>query len=145
MITIEVRPKSKIHPASDLLQENLGIIYYSQIFTDQTFFHKHSLVRDWKNAVSSFFIQCLQLHQFAEFRWNVATQKIVGEDSVMTKQLRSRQKKSDYEAIIMVLPSCTIMTLSIFRPLQENVVGKLCGFVHYNVQCVVFTVAYITL
>lgn len=55
--------------------------------------HKHSLVRDWKNAVSSFFIQCLQLHQFAEFRWNVATQKIVGEDSVMTKQLRSRQKK----------------------------------------------------
>jgi hypothetical protein len=37
--TIEVRPKSKIHPASDLLQVNSGIIYYSQISTDQTFFH----------------------------------------------------------------------------------------------------------
>lgn len=95
--TIEVRPKSKIHPASDLLQENSGIYLlvthkFSQIKLSSTC-HEHSLVRDWKNAVSSFFIQCLQLHQFAEFRWNVATQKIVGENSVMTKQLRSRQKK----------------------------------------------------
>jgi hypothetical protein len=47
---------------------------------------------------------------------------------------------SDYEAIIMFLPSCTIMTLSIFRPLQENVIGKLCGFIHtmYNVWCLLW-------